>query len=205
MARSNYFEITTSGNLPALASSILREVRTLGDTYARTVAEIFVERAKAKLAMAYPNTSNLTDNIFYQRAVGYGNYRIGLRENEEKEVMFYLEFGTGLVGEQNPHPQANEFDWFYVEDPKQIEWTDSGLYTQKKKKKDSGSWVYKDGEPYGWYYFDKKLGTIRFTRGLKAVRYMWDTLQEMDDIKAEAERRMKNVKSTLPRHRIVRG
>ena len=187
---NNYFEITTSENIPKLASKILTDVRTMGDRFARTVAEIFVERAQEKLASAYPNTSKLIGNIYFQRTSGYANYRIGFKPNKEKEIMFYLEFGTGLVGEANPHPKADEFDWFYVENP--------------VSQQENGPWVYRDGEPYGWYYFDEQLGTVRFTRGLKAVRFMWDTMQEMDEIKLEAKRRMKDVKPTLPRRRIIR-
>lgn len=191
---SDYFEITTSGNIFAKVSAELRtRIRTYGDLYARTVAEIFVEHAKQKLAAAYPNTGRLTENIFFQRSVGYGNYRIGVKNNDEKEVMFYLEFGTGIVGRNNPHPDADEFAWFYVEDPREIRWN-YDQYGYKYKDPNSGSWVYKDGQPYGWYYYDNELGEVRFTRGLKAVRYIYDTYLEIDDIKKEAERRLKNGK-----------
>lgn len=203
---SKYFEITTSGNIPYKISHMINEIKKISDKYVRTVAEIFVERAKEKLINTYDeyNTAHLAENIYCQRARGQGNYRVGLKSNDKKEIMFYLEFGTGVVGKANPHQSTvkkndngeiiNEFDWYYVERPKKIEW-DYDKFTGIRRKKDgSGSWVYKDGKPYGWYFFDKKLGRINFTSGLKAISYMYNTLLELDDIKLEAERRIKNGK-----------
>ena len=85
---NNYFEITTSENIPKFASQLLTDVRTMGDRFARTVAEIFVERAQEKLSSAYPNTSKLIGNIYFQRTAGYANYRIGFKPNKEKENRF---------------------------------------------------------------------------------------------------------------------
>lgn len=202
---SDYFKITTSGNIFAKVSAELRtRIRTYGDEYARTVAEIFVDRARQKLVSAYPNTSKLTDNIFFQRSVGYGNYRIGLKNNDTKDVMFYLEFGTGIVGRENPHPEARAYGWEYAinedkvfqglggqELPMYFDLTkpvgQQGLYSLNAPTPDPAKGV------KGWIY-KTPTGNLVATSGLKAVRYIYDTLQEIDDIKAEAERRLKDGK-----------
>lgn len=198
--------------LTDVAKTLRTEMRKYMDEYARTVAEIFVEDAKERLRNSgYNNVSRLAENIFYQRSVGYGNYRIGIKENEDKETMFYLEFGTGFVGEENPHEKASEVGWEYAINrdatffngmPMYFDLTkpmgQQGLYSIDAPTPDPSK-----GER-GWIYRDEQTGTLVATSGLKAVSYIYDTLKDIENIKKKAKERMNNGKQPVSRRRIVR-
>lgn len=62
----------------------------------------------------------------------------------------YVEFGTGIIGEHNPHPEAGEKGWKYD--------------------------VNNHGEK-GWYYF--KDGEWHWTKGMESRPFMYQTAIEL--------------------------
>lgn len=64
----------------------------------------------------------------------------------------FLEYGTGIVGKENPHPAANEVGWEYDID------------TIHKRN-------FKDGR--GWFYKDSIYGTRVRTHGMVGARHMY--------------------------------
>ena len=199
--------------LTEVSKTLRIEMKKYLNEYARTVAEIFVEDAKKRLkASGYNNSEKLAENIFFQRSVGYGNYRIGIKgDNETKEVMFYLEFGTGFVGRDNPHDMASEVGWEYAINENAVDSQGKPIYfdlTKPKGQQGLNSFYAPTPDPKkgmkGWIYKDKETGALVATSGLKAVSYIWDTFKDIENIKKKAKERMNNGKQPVPRRRIVR-
>ena len=63
----------------------------------------------------------------------------------------YVEFGTGVVGMQSPHP--NPQGWQYD--------------------------VNQHGDE-GWVYYDDESGTFRWTRGFKSRPFMYNTARQLE-------------------------
>lgn len=175
----SYFSTARAYGLKAVNSITKRlyKVVTLSGEFLKCVVEIFVERAKEKLINSgYGNMEHYAQNIVVTKYKN-NNYRVGIKENEEKPIMYFLEFGTGIVGKDG-------VDDFY------------GL----KKHAESVGWqyaVYEHAYVYsnkldakGWVFFDEKRGTFRFTSGLYPVAYLYLTSKEMYKIFEEAKRRV---------------
>lgn len=67
----------------------------------------------------------------------------------------YVEFGTGLVGQQSPHPEASQSGWVYD--------------------------VNNHGE-VGWIYFNERDGKYHWTTGMPSRPFMYLTAKELDAI-----------------------
>ena len=93
----------------------------------------------------------------------------------QKEIMYFLEFGTGIVGLDNPHPKANQVGWEYIVNPENL----AGNSGYNKDLVPSGYNSLGEYVGYeGWYYYDPETGELQFTSGLKAVSYIYDTMRE---------------------------
>jgi phage gpG-like protein len=67
----------------------------------------------------------------------------------------YVEFGTGLVGSQSPHPEAGADGWVYD--------------------------VNNHGDA-GWVYFNDRDGKYHFTTGMPSRPFMYLTAKQLDEI-----------------------
>jgi len=76
----------------------------------------------------------------------------GQRISYEGEDVAYIEFGTGIVGAESPHPKSSEFEWHY--DINQHGWK-------------------------GWYYTHKLTGEIAFSVGIPPISPVYDTAREI--------------------------
>lgn len=164
----------------------IREITDKSSILARKIAEKICERAQNNLYQnsynptldSYYDVDRLLDNI-YVRKYKNDSYRVAIRENADKEVMYFLEFGTGIVGKDNPHEWAGEFGYQYAKN--------IGNYISPiPDNKNEQAFGEKDIE--GWIYFDKKQNKKRFTSGLYPVAYLYDAMQELEDIVQEARR-----------------
>ena len=63
----------------------------------------------------------------------------------------YVEFGTGIVGSQSPHPTPNGYRY------------DVNNHGDK-----------------GWVYYDDDSGTFRWTKGFKSRPFMYNTARELE-------------------------
>ena len=77
----------------------------------------------------------------------------------DSENAMFIEFGTGIVGAQNPHP-----------DPKPVTSSKTNLTYTKYDMNEHG---YK-----GWVYRDDK-GDWHWTRGMPAMPYMYNTVLDL--------------------------
>ena len=77
--------------------------------------------------------------------------------NQGEDVAF-IEFGTGMMGKQSPHPQAGEAGWEY--------------YTPTRYKRSIGG-------RKGWFYKNKLTGELTFTQGMVGTKAMYEARLEI--------------------------
>ena len=82
------------------------------------------------------------------------------------EQALYCEFGTGTMGEQNSHPQKNEFGLNPYNSGKTIRMMTSELKTKKGIPIDGLYWTYRD-----------ESGNIVYTQGIPAQKEGYDSLK----------------------------
>lgn len=105
---------------------------------------------------------DLYDSIHADAICEAGKFRIFLRANAKHAS--FVEFGTGIVGAQNPHPQAGKWG--------------GGTY------KDGGWYTQADGKDmqalYGWEPHVARDGNIiYFTAGQPAKPFMYNTMVQL--------------------------
>ena len=128
----------------------IKELRDLLENIpklARDLVEIMcregVEIAKANVVrMGIVDTGDLLESIHYAIS-GNGTYGV-IRVDSDHGL--YVEFGTGVVGSLDPHPQAS---------PSQYDVNGHG-------------WD-------GWYYFNDRKQKIQWTAGVGSRPFMWET------------------------------
>lgn len=164
---------------------------------AESCARIFTERAKAKLASsgALQSDINRFVNAITFNKISGNKWRISAgkgTDNQLKEDMYYLEFGTGIVGERNNHPEANKIGWDYNVNKHSDFQT---ALSKKGNRYTKGGWTFRRGQKYGnQNAFIAKDDIIHSpnngnniqTRGVIAVRYFYDTMVEFGDILQQA-------------------
>lgn len=161
------------------------------------VCEIFVERARLKLVnCGYKNLAKYANNIKFENT-GTWKWRVYIEDNQEKPIMYFLEFGTGFVGGENPHHDSVDITWKYAVNENK---TFSDGYYQGRPiyfdmtKPYNERGLYSDSAPTpiqdskGWIFKDPKSGRLRATSGLRAVSYLYNTMQEIPDIIEQAKR-----------------
>jgi len=123
----------------------------------KTLVDVGVEIAKAQVReLGAVYTGELEESItgFFDPEVGIGIVRAGV------PYAIYVEFGTGIVGKQNPHPAPE--GWKYD--------------------------INEHGEK-GWVYFNERDQKWHWTKGMKSRPFMYNTLLELqrqvDDIARE--------------------
>ncbi len=83
---------------------------------------------------------------------------LGYRIVQEGEGVLYVEYGTGIVGQANPHPDAGDIGWVYA----------------------TGNTIREDGS---WLVPKKENGTTQyfFTKGQKANKQMYMTARFLEE------------------------
>ena len=107
-----------------------------------------VEVAKIKVAqLDAVYTGELMNSIegYFSPTYGVGIIKAGAY------YAAYVEFGTGVVGSQSPHPNPN--GWQYD--------------------------VNQHGDE-GWIYYDDDSGQFRWTRGFKSRPFMYETARQLE-------------------------
>lgn len=193
--RSNpYFKggaLTNGKQVIANLSKRTKELAEKNDALALAIATKLAERAKTNLEYNFGSpvanksyeTKRFKENIYVHK---YRNnsYRVAIRNNSEKPIMYLLEFGTGIVGKENPHDLAKEFGWEYA-----INEDDYIDFAEVKGESATKSYnSLKDQEKTGWIFFDEKQNKKVFTSGLYPISYMYDALQDIDEIAEEAKK-----------------
>ena len=180
MSKSN-FKVYMSSNIPQFRQ-YLNKIISNYDKYADTILEEICQRivleAQQKLIMSGYDVEKLAKNITYQK-YGKNKYRVGIRNNEEKDIMYFLEFGTGIVGRENKHPMANDIGWQYVMHPENIVWNkhSKGINSLGEEVGHEGWWYPVDSQ-YDANWITEEGQMYAFTSGLKPVRYFYDTIKK---------------------------
>lgn len=169
----------------------MSQLKEYGDLVVHEVVDIFVKEARQRLILSgYEGVKEYAKNIIYTH-VAEGKYKIGFKDNSQKKIMYFLEFGTGVVGEDNPHPDAAKVGWEY----------NVGVYIEDYLPDDNGfpTGYNSLGEFVGyrgWFYKDPKSGQLKFTSGLHAIRYIYDTMQK-DNMNRIIEQAKQNVRRSF--------
>lgn len=154
------------------------------DKIATRIAEIFVERAQNKIRSSGAlkgDIQQFVDAITYKK-IGEDHYRIYAgRDGDDqlKDDMYYLEFGTGIAGKYNSHPDANKIGWEYdVNNHGAKGW----WYTKSADYENEDSFTaVNDWQPSPKKETYNSIGVI-------AIRYFYDTMHEMGSIINQALR-----------------
>lgn len=125
--------------------------------YGVRYAQDIVEQSVGKTGY-YTSTGTLKNSIVNEQAIQTVVGEIVGRIYTNLDYAQFVEFGTGVVGQEHSHPKAGEQGWNY-----------NTMQTPKAHKGD------------GWYYKGAD-GKRHFTRGQVAVQYMWKTEQEIKRI-----------------------
>lgn len=212
----DYFQVTINkgrspaGNLVAQMKEFQKAVEKASSRYIELIAEVFVERAREKLGKFYPSATKFASYISSQRNAGRQSVQVRFYAGDDLPIMYYLEFGTGIRGGENPHEGLNDgflnmnIKWTYGEP------TDNNIYpngpwfdlTKDKAWETGWDFNWTPSRNKGWVYKDQN-GRYKVTSGLVPTQYLYDTYKEMEAIKAEAKRRL-NSEQTLPRRRLIR-
>lgn len=123
------------------------------DEFVKRLAEKGVDIAKEKVAVY---TGELRESIDYRKNETEDTKKSYLIYTDCKYAV-YVEFGTGVVGEDNPHPLSEEIGYEYKIGEK--------IYTTA------------DGKT-GWWYVDR-FGVKRFTEGMESRPFMYETSEEL--------------------------
>ena len=130
-----------------------REFLTKCDRLVEKLTDNGVEIAKLQVAqLDAVFTGELMNSIegYYSPTYGVGIIKAGAY------YAAYVEFGTGVVGSQSPHP--NPDGWVY----------DVNNHGDK-----------------GWVYYNDYVGGFRWTKGFKSRPFMYQTARELEKICAK--------------------
>lgn len=174
---------------------------------AKRCAEKFVKRAQDKLRRSGALQEDIERfaNAITCDPVGTNKWRISAGangDNQLREDMYYLEFGTGIVGAKNPHDEATKIGWEYdMNDHGEKGWT----FRRKAEYRNQNAFIAKDdivhtykrsqhkGTTTGWRgsrrvrQQDHAAGSDKSiqTKGVIAVKYFYDTMNDFDKILRE--------------------
>lgn len=167
------------------------------DKIAESCARIFAERAKSKLknSGALQEDINRFVNAITFEKIEDGKWRISAGkygDEQLKDDMYYLEFGTGIVGQRNPHPEASKYGWKYnINKHSDFE----TAISKKGNRYTKGGWTFRRNDKYGNknafiakddIIHSQKNGNNVQTKGVIAVRYFYDTMVDFENIIKEA-------------------
>lgn len=115
--------------------------------------------------LIYGITGELYTNVKVER-IGEG-FQVSTyaQSNWGFDYSMYVEFGTGLVGSQNPHPRADMFNWTYTtqHEDRYGNLQEGWIYPSNPNDVNKNKWIGSDGQLYA------------FTKGQKASPFMYDT------------------------------
>ena len=125
-----------------------RRIKDKARTLVEALTDLGVTVAKVQLAsLGAAYTGELIESIsgYFSPVLGAGIIRAGA------PYAVFVEFGTGVVGAQSPHP--NPEGWVY----------DAGGHGEK-----------------GWFYFNDRDGKWHWTQGMESRPFLYNTARELE-------------------------
>ena len=155
------------------------------------LGEVFVERARQNLLNYDSNTSKYVGNIYYDPR--WKQVVVRSPQGNEPDLMWYLEFGTGIAGEKNPHPKANESGWRYAINKGTVNQAGSAWRTKDSHNDGIGWFVQEDKDSPLYHAKDDHTNYKRpifFTSGIPPARYIYNTMLQIDELIELAKQKM---------------
>lgn len=179
-------------------SNMIRKIKDEADNISEKVAREVVSEAQSRLLDSGYDVGEYVNNIDWKKDSGKDYYTVGFKD--DKDVMYYLEYGTGFVGEANPHPEADVRKWRYAINRDETFDDGKPLYFDMTKPRGQQGLFSIDAptpkkNTRGWLFRDED-GQLIATSGLRAVAYMYNTYQNAGNIKSRAIKESK-IKSII--------
>lgn len=192
---------TNANQILTNISNMIRKVEREVDNVTEKIARQVADEARQNLSdSGYQDLDKYTSNIVWKKDSDKNYYTVGFKDGSNKEIMYYLEYGTGFVGEANPHPEAGKRGWRYAVNRDATLFDGKPLYFDMTKPRGQQG-LYSIDAPTpkkgtkGWMFRDED-GQLIATSGLRAIAYMYNTYQNRDAIKARAIKESK-IKSII--------
>lgn len=198
----------TKRNISAQVREVMSYVRSTTRKYIEDVMErvgqLFVEEAQNRLIKNGYNTARYAKYITWDSE----NKRVVVKSprSQEPDIMWYLEYGTGVRGMNEPHPDANRVGWGYALNIGTVGQKGSGWRKNPAHPDGIGWWfrarnrnIYRAEDDIIKRGDSVKTGTRIFTSGITPVRYLYDTIQDLPRIVERAKRQLRterNAQST---------
>lgn len=178
--------------IQAWKKNAIQQVEQISDGFVDVLGELFAERARNNLLSVGHEVERYATkyNIYYDPYLKQVVVRKPMG-SDEPDIMWYLEFGTGIAGKNNPHPEAAQNGWLYAINEHTKDQKGSPWKTLKKRGR-VGWYVNKTD---GMQYHAKDDLThykrpIFFTSGIPPARYIYNTMLQIDELIELAKQKM---------------
>lgn len=178
-------------------SNLIRSIKDEAENLSEWSARELVDEARNNLKNSRYNVEGLLKNITWEEHKTKQYYTVAVKNNEDRDKMYYLEYGTGFVGEKKPHKLARDVGWRYVINEGAEWYFDANNMDTFSENHNIGSTdtnrLGEDVGDKGWFYKDEN-GTLQITSGLKAVAYMYNAFDKFNDPNGPYERALARTK-----------
>lgn len=121
----------------ALNSAVASRADRICQDLSKKICDVFVDKAKENLNRATPKdgisnalVEQVKNNIYASRSASKESKWIISVDRDPEDLCMFLEYGTGLNGGFEPHPEASKIGWDYmvnVDNPKIYKWYKNDL------------------------------------------------------------------------------
>lgn len=178
-------------------SNMIRGIKDEAENLSEWSARELVYAARENLINSGYNVTQYTDNIVWEEQRKKQYFTVSIKDNSDKDIMYYLEYGTGFVGKEKPHEWADKAHWEYAINEGADWYFDIDNPATFSNRHNLGTTSYnKLGEEVGdkgWFYKDKH-GRLRVTSGLKSVAYLYNAFDKFNDPNGPYEKALARTK-----------
>lgn len=163
-------------------NNLLGEYQKKAKELQQLYAEKFCECARTRIINRTAGNESGVDYSKYINVIvkASGSYYVEVtKPSGEPYIMSFLEYGTGLKGKNDPHPNASFINWEYA--------INEDRYKKYIKDANDVGWIFTDN---GNKYVNQKQGDVRFgskddkvfSSGIEPVKYIYDTQRQFRTI-----------------------
>lgn len=150
-------------------SKLSKEIKEYKKALDKNVDKGLQSLAELGTEVALQEGSRFSDNLIKGNVTWYNVAPRHYVITTLNPLLTLLEFGTGVIGENNPSQTAIKNGYQYKIGSKIKTYTityASGISVEKE----------------GWFYFDKKIGKVRFTQGLPPRPFFETTAKFLHEV-----------------------
>lgn len=178
-------------------SNMIRGVKDSAENLSEWSARELVNDARINLKNSGYNVSKYLGNIEWKEHKSKKYYTVSIKDNSDKDIMYYLEYGTGFVGKEKPHPMAKTAGWDYAINEGADWYFDIDDPMTFSDRHNLGTTSYnrlgEDVGDKGWFYKDEH-GRLNVTSGLKSVAYLYNAFDKFNDPNGAYDRALARTK-----------